>query len=147
VTETDSANERPPVQEDSQSKECDANHDPEHGCVREDQDRDTDQRCDYPERSHGAFSHRLTPLGVSVLLLRWSTTAGRRDEQPESRSRERSFRSSRVADTLEPSLGRLAYFDDEAQTYMVLTRDGVLVSAPLSVEGPLGTTPVHPVFS
>jgi hypothetical protein len=44
-------------------------------------------------------------------------------------------------------VGRLAYFDDEAQTYMVLTRDGVLVSAPLSVEGPLGTTPVHPVFS
>jgi hypothetical protein len=36
--------------------------------VREDQDRDTDQRCDYPERSHGAFSHRLTPLTVSVLL-------------------------------------------------------------------------------
>jgi hypothetical protein len=56
VTETDPVNERPPVQEDSQSKECDANHDPEHGCVREDQDRDTDQRCDYPERSHGAFS-------------------------------------------------------------------------------------------
>jgi hypothetical protein len=68
VTETDSANERPPVQEESQSKECDANHDPEYGCVREDQDRDTDQRCDYPERSHGAFSRRLTPLTVSVLL-------------------------------------------------------------------------------
>jgi hypothetical protein len=29
VTETDPANERPSVQEDSQSKECDANHDPE----------------------------------------------------------------------------------------------------------------------
>jgi hypothetical protein len=27
-------------------------------------------------------------------------------------------------------VGRLAYFDAEAQTYMVLTRDGVLVSAP-----------------
>jgi hypothetical protein len=27
-------------------------------------------------------------------------------------------------------VGRLAYFDDEAQTYIVLTRDGVLVSAP-----------------
>jgi hypothetical protein len=40
VTETDSVNERPSVQEDSQSKECDANHDPEHGCVREDQDPD-----------------------------------------------------------------------------------------------------------
>jgi hypothetical protein len=62
VTETDPVNERPSVQEDSQSKECDTNHNPEHGCVREDQDRDADQRCDYPERSHGAFSHRLTPL-------------------------------------------------------------------------------------
>jgi hypothetical protein len=55
VTETDPVNERPSVQEDSQSKECDANHDPEHGCVREDQDCDTDQRCDYPERSQGAL--------------------------------------------------------------------------------------------
>ena len=52
VTETDPVNERPPVQEDSESKECDANHDPEHGCVREDQDPDTDQCCDDPERSH-----------------------------------------------------------------------------------------------
>jgi hypothetical protein len=69
VTETDPVNERPSVQEDSQSKECDANHDPEQGCVREDQDCDTDQRCDYPERSHGAFSHRLTPLTTSVRLL------------------------------------------------------------------------------
>src|SRR4029450_11761331 len=75
VTETDPANKRPSVQEDSQSKECDANHDPEHGCVREDQDCGTDQRCDYPERSHGAFSHRLTPLTTSLLLLGWSTTA------------------------------------------------------------------------
>jgi hypothetical protein len=62
VTETDPVNERPSVQEDSQSKKCDANHDPEHGCVREDQDPDTDQYCDDPERSHGAFSHRLAPL-------------------------------------------------------------------------------------
>jgi hypothetical protein len=62
VTETDSVNERPPVQEDSQSKECDANDDPEHGCVREDQDPDADQCRNDPERSHGAFSHRLTPL-------------------------------------------------------------------------------------
>ena len=28
-------------------------------------------------------------------------------------------------------VGRLAYFDDEAQTYMVLTRDGMLVRVPL----------------
>jgi hypothetical protein len=75
VIETDPVNERPPVQEDSQSKECDANHDPEHGCVREDQDCGTDQRCDDPERSHGAFSHRLTPLTTSLLPLGWSTTA------------------------------------------------------------------------
>ena len=56
VTETDPANEPPSVQDDSQSKECGANHDPERGCVREDQDCGTDQHCDYPERSHGAFS-------------------------------------------------------------------------------------------
>src|SRR6266542_1454065 len=86
VTETDPVNERPLVQEDSQSKECNANHDPEHGCVREDQDCDTDQRCDYPERSHGAFSHRLTPLTTSVLLLDWSTTAGRRYQHAPCRS-------------------------------------------------------------
>jgi hypothetical protein len=80
VTQTDPVNERPPVQEDSQSKECDTNHDPEHGCMREDQDPDTDQCCDDPERSHGAFSHRLTPLTTSLLLLGWSTTNGRHDE-------------------------------------------------------------------
>jgi hypothetical protein len=28
-------------------------------------------------------------------------------------------------------VGRLAYFDEEAQTYMVLTRDGTLVRVPL----------------
>ena len=86
VTETDPVNERPPVQEDSQSKECDANHDPEHGCVREDQDPDTDQCCDDPERSHGAFSHRLTPLTMSLLLLGWSTTAGGRYQHAPCRS-------------------------------------------------------------
>jgi hypothetical protein len=104
VTETDSANERPPVQEDSQSKECNANHDPEHSCVREDQDRDTDQRCDYPERSHGAFSHRLMPLRVSVLLLGWSTTAGRRDEQRVGPKRWSIVRSERMA-TKHPFIG------------------------------------------
>ena len=28
-------------------------------------------------------------------------------------------------------MGRLAYFDDEAQTYMVLTRSGELIRVPL----------------
>jgi hypothetical protein len=43
----------------------------------------------------------------------------------------RALVRGRVAWPIAPTVaGRLAYFDDEAQTYMVLTRDGVLVSAP-----------------
>jgi hypothetical protein len=47
----------------------------------------------------------------------------------ESRSRERSFEVESRGRYARTVVGRLAYFDDEAQ-YMVLTRDGVLVSAP-----------------
>jgi hypothetical protein len=45
----------------------------------------------------------------------------------ESRSLERSFEVESPGGYLRTVVGRLAYFDDEAQTYMVLTRDGVLV--------------------
>jgi hypothetical protein len=48
-----------------------------------------------------------------------------------SRSRERSFEVESRGGYARTVVGRLAYFDDEAQTYMVLTRDGVLVRVPL----------------
>ena len=49
----------------------------------------------------------------------------------ESRSRERSFEVESRGGYARTVVGRLAYFDDEAQTYMVLTRDGMLVRVPL----------------
>jgi hypothetical protein len=79
VTQTDSVNERPPIQEGSQSEECNADHDPDHSCVGEDQDDETDQCCNYPESSHGVFSHSADAVDVSVLLLCRPTTAGRLD--------------------------------------------------------------------
>ena len=54
-----------------------------------------------------------------------------RDATTESRSLERSFEVESARRILSAVVGRLAYFDDEAQTYMVLTRDGVLVRVPL----------------
>ena len=54
-----------------------------------------------------------------------------RDIATESRSRERSFEVASRGGYARTVVGRLAYFDDEAQTYMVLTRDGVLVRVPL----------------
>jgi hypothetical protein len=54
-----------------------------------------------------------------------------RDAATESRSRERSFEVESRGGYARTVVGRLAYFDDEAQTYMVLTRDGVLVRVPL----------------
>ena len=77
MTQSDSVNERPPVQEGSQSKECDANHDSDHSCVGEDQDGGADQCCNYPESSHGAFSHSADAVDMSVLLLPRPTTATR----------------------------------------------------------------------
>jgi hypothetical protein len=49
----------------------------------------------------------------------------------ETRSFERSFEVASRGGYARTVVGRLAYFDDEAQTYMVLTRDGVLVRVPL----------------
>ena len=49
----------------------------------------------------------------------------------ESRSLERSFEVESPGGYARTVVGRLAYFDDEAQTYMVLTREGVLVRVPL----------------
>ena len=53
------------------------------------------------------------------------------DNASESRSRERSFEVESRGGYARTVVGRLAYFDDEAQTYMVLTRDRVLVRVPL----------------
>jgi hypothetical protein len=53
------------------------------------------------------------------------------DNHSETRSRERSFEVASRGGYLRTVVGRLAYFDDEAQAYMVLTRDGVLVRVPL----------------
>ena len=49
----------------------------------------------------------------------------------ESRSLERWFEVESPGGYARTVVGQLAYFDDEAQTYMVLTRDGVLVRVPL----------------
>jgi hypothetical protein len=65
---------------------------------------------------------RSPVMPVSPLDPSWDAT--------ESRSRERSFEVESRGRYARTVVGRLAYFDDEAQTYMVLTRDGVLVSAP-----------------
>jgi hypothetical protein len=54
-----------------------------------------------------------------------------RDTTTESRSLERSFEVESRGGHARTVVGRLAYFDDGAQTYMVLTRDGVLVRVPL----------------
>jgi hypothetical protein len=54
-----------------------------------------------------------------------------RDTSTESRSRERSFEVESPDGFLRTVVGQLAYFDDEAQTYVVLTRSGVLVGVPL----------------
>jgi len=53
------------------------------------------------------------------------------DDASEPRSRERSFEGASRGGFARTVVGRLAYFDDEAQTYMFLTRDEVLVRVPL----------------
>jgi hypothetical protein len=55
----------------------------------------------------------------------------RRGNATESRSLERSFEVESHSGYARTVVGRLAYFDDEAQTYLVLTRSGVLVRVPL----------------
>jgi len=47
------------------------------------------------------------------------------------RSLERSFEVESPGGHARTVVGRLAYFDEEAQTYMVLTGSGVLVRVPL----------------
>jgi hypothetical protein len=54
-----------------------------------------------------------------------------RDTATESRSLERSFEVESPGGHARTVVGQLASFDDEAQTYMVLTRDGRLVRVPL----------------
>lgn len=54
-----------------------------------------------------------------------------RDAATDSRSRERSFEVESRGGYARTVVGRVAYFDHEAQTYMVLTRDGALVRVPL----------------
>ena len=49
----------------------------------------------------------------------------------EARSLERSFEVESRGGYARTVVGRLAYFDEEAQTYMVLTHSGVLVRVPL----------------
>ena len=53
------------------------------------------------------------------------------DNDSETRSRERSFEVASPGGYARTVVGRLAYFDEEAQTYMVLTGDGTLVRVPL----------------
>ena len=48
-----------------------------------------------------------------------------------SRSPERSFEVESRGGYVRTVVGRVAYLDDEAQTYMVLTRAGTLVRVPL----------------
>jgi hypothetical protein len=55
----------------------------------------------------------------------------RRDTPTGSRSLERSFEVASRGGYARTVVGRLAYFDEEAQTYMVLTRSGALVRVPL----------------
>ena len=54
-----------------------------------------------------------------------------RDAATGSRSPERSFEVESRGGYARTVVGQVAYLDDEAQTYMVLTRDGVLVRVPL----------------
>jgi hypothetical protein len=53
------------------------------------------------------------------------------DDNSETRSVERSFEVASRGGYARTVVGRLAYFDEEAQTYMVLTRSGALVRVPL----------------
>ena len=54
-----------------------------------------------------------------------------RDSATESRSLERSFEVESRGGHARTVVGHLASFDEDAQTYMVLTRDGRLVRVPL----------------
>ena len=64
------------------------------------------------------------PARTASPLDRW-------DNNSETRSHERSFEVASRGGYARTVVGRLAYFDEEAQTYMVLTRSGALVRVPL----------------
>jgi hypothetical protein len=64
------------------------------------------------------------PVRPASPLDRW-------DNNSETRSRERAFEVASRGGYARTVVGRLAYFDEEAQTYMVLTRDGTLARVPL----------------
>ena len=66
----------------------------------------------------------------------------------ESRSLERSFEVESRGGYSRTVVGRLAYFDAEAQTYMVLTRSGVLVRVPLrDITSPRGVPRRGPIVA
>jgi len=72
----------------------------------------------------------------------------RRDTATESRSLERSFEVESRGGYARTVVGRLAYFDEEAQTYMVLTRFGVLVRVPLrDITSSHGVPPRGPIVA
>ena len=54
-----------------------------------------------------------------------------RDTATGSRSPERSFEVESRGGYARTVVGRVAYLDEEAQTYVVLTRAGILVRVPL----------------
>jgi hypothetical protein len=54
-----------------------------------------------------------------------------RDVASESHSDERSFEVESRGGYTRTVVGRIAYLDEEAQTYMVRTRTGMLVRVPL----------------
>ena len=54
-----------------------------------------------------------------------------RDVASDRGSAERSFEVESRGGYARTVLGRIAYLDEEAQTYMVLTRTGMLVRIPL----------------
>jgi hypothetical protein len=68
------------------------------------------------------------------------------DNNSETGSRERSFEVASRGGYARTVVGRVAYLDEEAQTYMVLTRSGVLVRVPLrditSSRGVPGRSPI-----
>jgi hypothetical protein len=71
-----------------------------------------------------------------------------RGNDSETRSRERVFEVASRGGYARTVVGRLAYFDKEAQTYMVLTRDGMLVRVPLrDITSSRGVPPGGPILA
>ena len=71
-----------------------------------------------------------------------------RDAAADPRSLERSFEVESPGGHARTVVGRLAYFDEEAQTYMVLTRDGMLVRVPLrDITSSHGVPPRGPIVA